>query len=319
MMAYALRLLFFTIGLLRLHSFHPLLSLNNLEIMREEVRQMFFHSYDSYLKHGWPDDEVQPLSCKSRSHTKKVRGTLDDVLGGYMLTLVDSLDTLLVMREYEKFEEALQLLETLSFDTDVTVSVFEANIRVLGGLLSAHQMALRLYPEVLYNGMSLLNQANDLASRLLPAFETPTGIPQHVVNLRKGTKINNPPRLTCPAAGGTFLLEMGLLSRLTGNATFEMKATKALQTLWDKRSRIDLVGSLIDIKTGEWKERHSGIGAGIDSFFETMLKAYILLGGDNKLYVMFRKAYEAAQKHTRHTKVNTCEQVSRLVLVKHDL
>lgn len=68
----------------------------------------------------------------------------------------------------------------LSFDVDVQVNVFEANIRLLGGLLSAHQMASDrnrtpcLTPDG-YDG-GLLKQANDLGLRLLPAFQdSPTG------------------------------------------------------------------------------------------------------------------------------------------------
>jgi hypothetical protein len=277
--------------------------LNKLVMMREETRHMFFHGYDSYIAYGWPDDEIQPMSCERRSHKNKIRGTLDDVLGGYMLTLVDSLDTLLVMREYSKFEVALTLLRNISFDTDVIVSVFEANIRVIGGLLSAHQMAERLHSEVSYDG-NLLALAKNLADRLLPAFDTPTGIPLHVIHLQKGADINKMSKHTCPAAGGTFLLEMGLLSRLTGNATYEMKAARALHSIWDKRSVLNLVGSLIDTTTGKWMQSHSGVGAGMDSFFETMIKAYIMLG-DDRYFGMFEEAYAAAQKHTKYKVTKT--------------
>ena len=50
-----------------------------------------------------------------------------------MLTLVDTLDTLIVLKEYDRFEEGVKhVIRGLSFDTDITVSVFEVNIRVLG-------------------------------------------------------------------------------------------------------------------------------------------------------------------------------------------
>jgi len=138
--------------------------------LREETRDMFFHGYDSYLRYGYPHDEVMPISCVGRKYDERVRGTLDDVLGGYMLTLVDSLDALLVMREFKRFNEALQLLGNLTFDRDVEVSVFESNIRVLGGLLSAHQLALVLNANLnnSYDGRFLLDHAEDLARRLLP-------------------------------------------------------------------------------------------------------------------------------------------------------
>ena len=57
--------------------------------------------------------------------------------------------------------------------------------------LSAHQIAMelgpgeRLGPPGWYEG-GLLALAHDLGKRLLPAFDTPLGIPVHRVNLRKG-------------------------------------------------------------------------------------------------------------------------------------
>lgn len=97
----------------------------------------------------------------------------------FSLTLVDSLDTLVVMGEIEEFEKGLKLLKnTLSFDTDLTVSVFETTIRVLGGLLSIHLLAEQhsdSFSEP-YQG-EFLTFAQDLGNRLLPAFNTPTGIP----------------------------------------------------------------------------------------------------------------------------------------------
>ena len=127
------------------------------------------------------------------------------------MTLIDSLPSLLIMREFEMFEDALSRIkvQNLSFSaenvTDVTVSVFETTIRVLGGLLSAHQLATELLePLGRYEGY-LLPLAQDLADRLMPAFNTPTGVPFHKVNLRRGVIKGESPE-TCPAAGGSFLL-----------------------------------------------------------------------------------------------------------------
>ncbi len=67
----------------------------------------------------------------------------------------------------------------VSFDVDLKVNVFEANIRLLGGLLSAHLLAsdstlgLMRMP---YDGQ-LLSLATDLGDRLMEAFEaSPTGV-----------------------------------------------------------------------------------------------------------------------------------------------
>lgn len=60
----------------------------------------------------------------------------------FSLTLVDSLDTLVVMGDMEEFDRVVRLVvRDVSFDSDVVVSVFETNIRMVGGLISAHILA----------------------------------------------------------------------------------------------------------------------------------------------------------------------------------
>lgn len=56
--------------------------------------------------------------------------------GGYALTYVDSMDTLAVMGYTEEFRQAVDwVAANLHFDINQNVSVFETNIRVLGGQL----------------------------------------------------------------------------------------------------------------------------------------------------------------------------------------
>lgn len=51
----------------------------------------------------------------------------------FSLTLIDTLDSLVVLGDLEEFEYAVKLIiKDVSFDNDVVVSVFETNIRVLG-------------------------------------------------------------------------------------------------------------------------------------------------------------------------------------------
>ncbi|CAN0447301.1 unnamed protein product, partial [Scytosiphon promiscuus] len=59
-----------------------------------------------------------------------------------LVTLVDTLDTLAIMGNATEFRRAVRLVaDGLEVDVDVDVSVFETNIRLLGGLLSAHLLA----------------------------------------------------------------------------------------------------------------------------------------------------------------------------------
>lgn len=51
----------------------------------------------------------------------------------FSLTLIDTLDTLVILNDMGEFEHAVKLIiKDVNFDNDVVVSVFETNIRVLG-------------------------------------------------------------------------------------------------------------------------------------------------------------------------------------------
>lgn len=92
---------------------------------------MFQHAYDSYLRFAYPYDELRPLSCDGV-----------DTWGSYSLTLIDALDTLAIMGNSTEFKRVVDIvLKRQIFDTDVNVSVFETNIRIIGGLLSAHLLS----------------------------------------------------------------------------------------------------------------------------------------------------------------------------------
>ncbi|KAJ1817695.1 alpha mannosidase-like protein, partial [Coemansia sp. RSA 2675] len=64
-------------------------------------------------------------------------------MGDYLLTLVDTLDTLAVLGDKKGFQRAVKnTIKFLpNFDIDSHVQVFEVTIRILGGLLSAHIIA----------------------------------------------------------------------------------------------------------------------------------------------------------------------------------
>ena len=93
--------------------------------------------------------------------------------------------------------------------------------------------------------------AVDVASRILPAFNTSTGMPFGSVNLRYGVATDETP-VTCTAGVGTYIVEFATISRLTGDTRFENAARKAIQGLFDHRSEIGLLGNHIDTSNGRW-------------------------------------------------------------------
>ncbi|KAK9446940.1 glycoside hydrolase [Limtongia smithiae] len=272
----------------------------HLDQLREETREAFFHGWNSYLQHAYPDDEVTPITCEGRGSDKSNPDNmgLNDALGDYALQLVDALDTLAMMGEQRAFEAGVRLVERyVQFDVPSRVQVFESTIRVVGGLLSAHIYATspELGLQVTGYNDSLLVLARDLADRLMPAFDTPTGIPLARVNLRYGCAMESITD-TCAAGAGSLVLEFATLSRLTGDDKYEAAARAAFFGVWKRRSNLNLVGASVDSVSGSWMSAYTGIGASIDSFYEYALKSYILLGDEVFLNV-FSKAYAAIKEH----------------------
>ncbi|ORY37680.1 hypothetical protein BCR33DRAFT_663463 [Rhizoclosmatium globosum] len=287
------------------------------------AKAMFRHALDGYMDYAFPLDELNPISCTGRSVDRADQNNwnINDVLGNFSVTLVDSLDAIYTVLGPQEFHEAVRkVIDVVSFDQDSRVQVFEVTIRMLGGLVSAHHLASTPFHTLLgstdshlissrdrkvygsmpgYNG-ELLKLAEDLGERLLPAFDTTTGLPFPRVHLRKGVlpwEVSD----TCTAGAGTLLMEFGALSRLyndTGYQIFEKKAKHSLEYIWSRRSPLNLLGNTIDTASGVWLQKLSGIGAGADSFYEYLLKSYILFG-DDTLHKTFQDAYTAVQLYNK--------------------
>ncbi|CAF4579726.1 unnamed protein product [Rotaria sp. Silwood1] len=305
--------IFYTTILLLL-IFIPIMTSMKLEEknrLRLQVLDMFKHAFSSYMKYAYPADELMPLSCKGRYRgSEPSRGDIDDALGNFSLTLVDSLDSLAVLGMFDEFERAIrQVIQHVTFDRDVVVSVFETNIRMVGGLLGGHICAKYIhlhYPSRLsWYRDELLILAHDLALRLLPAFNTTSGLPLPRVNLHYGIDLtlskSERERYTCTACAGTLILEWATLSRLTGNYLFEQYADRAMSYLWERRHRqSNLMGTILNVHSGDWIVRESGIGAGIDSYYEYLFKAYVLLGEKNNDYLLrFEEHYSSIMSYVQ--------------------
>jgi mannosidase alpha-like ER degradation enhancer 2 len=183
------------------------------------------------------------------------------------MTPVDALDTMWLMGFKDEYAKTQRyVFDTLSFDKDLSVQNFEITIRLLGGLLSNYQLS---------GDRRFLQLAEDLGNRLLPAFDSPTGMPYRYVNLR--TKAVSKP-VSNPAETGTLLIEFGALSKLTGNPVFYDKAKRALVETYKRRSSIGLVGEWINVETGTWTTTDSHISGAIDSYYEYLLKCSLLFG-----------------------------------------
>jgi mannosidase alpha-like ER degradation enhancer 2 len=229
----------------------------NRKKLAAEVKAEFLHAWNGYKKYAWGHDDLKPLS---KTHHDWYGQTL-------LMTPVDALDTMIIMGFSEEANATKQyILENLSFDKDIDVQNFEITIRLLGGLLTNYQLT---------NDKRFLTLAEDLGTRLLPVFNSPTGMPYRYVNLKTG-KTRDP--ISNPAETGTLLVEFGTLSKFTGKPVFYDKAKRALVETYNRRSKIGLVGEWIDVETGHWTNTDSHISGAIDSYYEYLLKCWLLFG-----------------------------------------
>jgi mannosidase alpha-like ER degradation enhancer 2 len=240
-----------------------------------KVRAECLHAWNGYERFAWGHDALKPLSQ-----------TPHDWYGqSLLMTPVDALDTLVLMKLDGEANKARELIaHELSFDRDIYVKNFEITIRLLGGLLSSYQLT---------GDKRLLALAEDLGNRLLPAFNSPTGLPYVYVNLRTG-QVRDPN--SNPAETGTLLLEFGTLSKLTNNPVFYDKAKRALVETYKRRSPIGLVGSGINVETGAWTDADSHVSGGIDSYYEYLWKCWLLFG-DKDCLEMWNASIPAVQKY----------------------
>ncbi|KIY51587.1 alpha mannosidase-like protein [Fistulina hepatica ATCC 64428] len=269
---------------------------------RERTRDLWYHGFNNYMNYAFPLDELTPLTCSGQGPdwANPANIAANDVAGNFSLTLVDVLDTLVVLDDLSGFESAVRaVIDHVSFDVDTKPQVFETTIRVMGGLLSAHIFANSTGPFHLdWYHSELLDLAYDLGKRLLPAFSTPTGLPYARINLRHGL-VKDETFETCSAGAGSLILEFATLSRLTGDDRFERAARKAFFAIWNRKSAIGLVGNTINVQTGVWiSPQVSGIQAGIDSFWEYALKWYIM-SGDIEFLDVWDDAYAAIMRYSR--------------------
>ena len=174
-------------------------------------------------------DEYHPISQKGSNISSS---------GGIGYTIADAIDTMIIMGLDAEHQRARNWVkEKLTFDRDGTFSMFEVcpclislspikisvqvTIRVLGGLLAAHHLTA----DDLY-----LERAIDLADRMLPAFNTTSGLPLPSVNLAKRTGVPDQysPNVISTAEATTLQLEFRYLAELTGNSEYWYKAERVM-------------------------------------------------------------------------------------------
>ncbi|MDP3801124.1 glycoside hydrolase family 47 protein [Brevundimonas sp.] len=225
-----------------------------------DVKAEFKWAWDHYVARAWGRDEINPVSGTSQSF----------FIDGHDLglSLVEALDTLWIMELDDEFQAGVDWVKaSLDFDIDGFAQVFETNIRLVGGLLSAHLAS---------GDATLLTKADDLGNRLLKAFEaSPHGLPYRYVNLKTGA-VRDPE--TNLAEIGTYAAEFGVLGELTGDERYYAAAKRAMKHALDIRSDKGLMAANIHAETGRFTSRNASIDVYADSFYEYLWDAWELFG-----------------------------------------
>ncbi|XP_018786542.1 PREDICTED: mannosyl-oligosaccharide alpha-1,2-mannosidase IA isoform X3 [Bactrocera latifrons] len=275
---------------------------SKVEEKRQKVKEMMQHAWDNYKLYAWGKNELRPLS--QRPHSGSIFGIYD--LGA---TIVDGLDTLYLMGLEKEYQEGRDWIERkFSLDNvSADLSVFETNIRFVGGLLTLYA----------FTGDNLYKEkAQHIADKLLPAFQTPTGIPYALVNTRTGASRN----YGWASGGSSILSEAGTLhcefvylSDITGNPLYKERVQTIRQVLKEIEKPKGLYPNFINPKTGKWGQMHMSLGALGDSFYEYLLKAWLQSGQvDEEAREMFDEAMVAINEHMIRTSSGGLTYVSDL-------
>ncbi|KZS96517.1 seven-hairpin glycosidase [Sistotremastrum niveocremeum HHB9708] len=236
-----------------------------------QVKSAFLHAWNSYEKYAWGYDEVLPISVGSTNN-----------FNGWGVSIVDSLDTLLLLGLGPQFDRAMDHVNALNFTQSQhdVAPFFETTIRYLGGLLSAYALIAN----------TLLTRADQLGLALLHAFNTTSGLPAWGVNTVTHRQQNTYSALL--AEIGSCQMEYKYLAYLTGRKEYfdtvnditdrmeraqleeeEFVRTGGLNGMW---------GTRWDIGSGESVDQYIAVGALADSAYEYLLKGYLLSGRTEK-------------------------------------
>lgn len=233
---------------------------NIWESRASTVKDAFVYAYEGYMKHAAGYDELLPIN-----------GGQVNNFNGWGTTLYDALDTMWIMGLHDTFQKSLITIAKCRFHLEpiAYAPFFETVIRTLGGLLSGYALS---------NETLLLTRADDLGRMLLPAFDTPSGLPMFAVNTVSGdTKMGWSPNVLWSEALSNQM-EYKYLAHLTGRAEYYENSERIMKHMRN--------ASLVNGLYPSWWDRENGaptnevytVGAFADSAYEYLLKQWLLTG-----------------------------------------
>lgn len=240
---------------------------------QQTVKDAFQRGWRTYKDNAWLRDEVTPVSGKPK-----------DTFGGWGATLIDSLDTLLMMDMKDEFAEAVDAVHRhVSFETTPAeeINVFETTIRFLGGLLSAFDMS---------DDARLLSKARDVGDLLYKAFDTPNHLPIARWDLHAAAKGESQAAMpiTLVAELGSLCMEFARLSLVTGDPKYYDAVQHISELFSESQMKTKLPGMWPVVINAAEEQFDAGadysIGGMADSMYEYLPKMMALLGDGDGIY-----------------------------------
>ncbi|KAH7107963.1 seven-hairpin glycosidase [Auriculariales sp. MPI-PUGE-AT-0066] len=235
----------------------------------EQVKAAFLYAYHGYEQYAtWPEDELKPTSNIGERN-----------FNAWGVTVVDSISTMVLMDTKPELERAIALVAKMDFKqtSNSHVPFFETVIRYLGGLLSGYALT---------NNTVFLSRAEDLGHRLLPIFNTPSGIPGYSVDTEKGTTKDAGDRVgrSLIAEIASCQVEYKYLAHLTGRKEFFQKADAVMDIMEKSQKSNDNNLWQLHWTTDNAQQvgKHYSVAAEADSAYEYLLKQYLLSGKTEK-------------------------------------
>ncbi|KAL0442527.1 UNVERIFIED_CONTAM: Mannosyl-oligosaccharide 1,2-alpha-mannosidase MNS3 [Sesamum latifolium] len=238
------------------------------KVRQQRVKEAFIHAWSGYRNYAMGYDELMPLSH---------RGV--DGLGGLGATIVDALDTAMIMGVDEVVHEAGSWIEKHLPER------IDGKGQKQGGNASTRGPKPAVY----------LDNARNLADRLLIAFtSSPSAIPFSDVVLRDRSAHPAPDGLSSTAEVSTLQLEFNYLSSLTGDPKYGLESMKVLEHLKTLPKVKGLVPIYINPHTGEFSGDNIRLGSRGDSYYEYLIKVWLQNRGSNLTYL--HDMYEESMK-----------------------
>ncbi|KAK9851563.1 hypothetical protein WJX84_007256 [Apatococcus fuscideae] len=249
-----------------------------IRLRQTAIRNAAQLAFDGYQKYAFGHDEVEPVS----------QGAADP-FGHVGMTILDGIDTLYIMGLTNEYQAARNWISTSlsnALDQSEALSAFETNIRVVGGLMAIND----LDPQSFY-----VDRASQLVKKLQGIFVGKNPLPFTFVNLESGNAYSPYNDNTSVLSEMTTLdLEWAKVGAATGDTSAETQATNVVQTLLGDSNGKGLLPTLWSPTSGNSMTSALTVGGRGDSFYEYLLKYWILRGkSDDSLRAAWVAAMDA--------------------------